>query len=112
MLRLRVKVFGTDVSKSCDLKLARLESDQFDADHVDALVQKCLEQAGEAGLPALKSTLPMVSVDLFADGKDAVRPGFHLSRETIRRLAEAGAEFDFDPYVYEQDRGSEDERDA
>jgi hypothetical protein len=40
-----------------------------------------------------------VSVDLSADENESVRPSLHLSGKTSRWLAEAQAEFDFDPYV-------------
>jgi hypothetical protein len=40
-----------------------------------------------------------VSVELFVDERESVRPSLHLSGKTIRLLADARADFDFDPYV-------------
>jgi hypothetical protein len=51
-----------------------------------------------AGLDSLRPWQPEVSAVLTADDED-VRPSLHLAIETLQRLVEAGAAFDFDPYV-------------
>jgi hypothetical protein len=83
--------------------LVKLESDQYDPDHLDALVNTCLSHALEEikaeSLQALRPWCPEVSVVLSKDGEEPVRPSLHLSPSTLLRLSEAGASFDFDPYV-------------
>ncbi|ATB38804.1 hypothetical protein CYFUS_004239 [Cystobacter fuscus] len=103
MPKLVVHVFATDMMTHSDLELARLESDRYDPDHLEDLVQKCLtnalssdeEKRRESGMLAMWQ----VFVDLFVDEHESVRPSLHLSGKTVQLLAEAKAEFDFDPYV-------------
>jgi hypothetical protein len=103
MIRLIVSVFATDVMTRSDLELARLESDRYNPDHLEELVRKCLTQAlspdGEKRREPDGLAGWLVSVSLFADEHESVRPSLHLSGKTIRLLADAGADFDFDPYV-------------
>ena len=80
-----------------------LESRQYDPDHLDALVNTCLFQALEKikakSLLSLKTWHPEVSVVLTANDEESIRPSLHLSPSTLLHLSEAGASFDFDPYV-------------
>jgi hypothetical protein len=103
MPKVVVHVFVMDMMTHPDLELARLESDQYDPDHIEDLVQKCLAQAlsadGEKRGASGVTAMWQVSVDLFVDEHESVRPSLHLSSKTIRLLADANAEFDFDPYV-------------
>ena len=100
MIRLTVRLVGTDPSTREDVELVRSESDQYDPDILDALMLKCLAQATQStDATTLKLAEPMVGVELFADEDEAIRPSLHFSRGTISRLAEIGADVDFDPYV-------------
>ena len=83
--------------------LTKIESSQYNPDHLDSLINICLSQAlkeikGE-DIQRLKSWNPEVSVLLTTDGDEICRPSIHLNPETLMRLSEAGASFDFDPYV-------------
>jgi hypothetical protein len=103
MPQLTIRVFATDAATGAEMELARLDSSEFSPDHLDVLVQRCLKQAlADKGQPLSGSTKQArleVSAYLSADEHEGVRPALHLSLETIRQLADAYAEFDFDPYV-------------
>lgn len=83
--------------------LAKVEADDYSPDLLDTLVNACLSKSLEeikgTSLQALKSWSPEVSVVLTTDDDESVRPSLHLNAGTLQRLAEAGASFDFDPYV-------------
>lgn len=103
MPQLTIRVFATDVATGSETELARLDSSEFSPDHLDLSVQRCLEQAlaykGQTLSGSTKQAGLEVSAYLSADEHEGVRPALHLSLKTIRQLAEAHAEFDFDPYV-------------
>ena len=103
MPQLTIRVFATDVATGTETELARLDSNEFSPDHLDVSVQRCLKQAltdkGEILSGSTKQAKLEVSAYLSADEHEGVRPALHLSLETIRQLADAYAEFDFDPYV-------------
>lgn len=100
---LAVRLVVTHEETGSEAILVKIESDQYDPDHLDALVNTCLSQAleeiKEEGLQALRPWRPEVSVVLTTDGEESVRPSLHLSPSTLLRLSEAGASFDFDPYL-------------
>ena len=102
MLRLIVRVIGTEENSGVESTLAIVESNQYTPDHLDAMVNLVLTNALEAlkstSLDSLCSWRPEVSVTLTADD-EVVRPSLHLTQGTLHRLSEAGASFDFDPYV-------------
>ena len=104
MVCLVVHVIGIDASTGRQVSLAKIETNQFDPDHLDAQVGVALDAAlsttkGKgADLGALRSWQPEVSAVLTAD-EEEVRPSLHLTAETLQRLVAAGASFDFDPYV-------------
>lgn len=102
MVRLVVQIIGVDPGTGRESSLAKVESDRFDPDHLDAQVGVALDSArsvvGGMDLTALQLWQPEVSVVLTADD-EGIRPSVHLSIETLQRVAEAGASFDFDPYV-------------
>jgi hypothetical protein len=102
MPRLIVRVIGTQEDTQSESILATVESDQYDPDHLNVLVNTSLANALEAlksgNLDLLRSWRPQVSVVLTAND-ETVRPSLHLTQDTLHKLAEAGASFDFDPYV-------------
>lgn len=102
MVRLVVHVIGVEPDTGREATLAKIETDRFDPDHLDAQVVVALERARRfvkgAGLNSLRLWQPEVSAVVTADDDD-VRPSLHLTIETLQRLVEAGAAFDFDPYV-------------
>lgn len=102
MVRLVVHVIGIEPNTGQETSLAKIESDRFDPDHLDAQVWLALDGALNSikgpALAALRSWQPEVAAVLTAD-EEEVRPSLHLSAETLQRLVEAGASFDFDPYV-------------
>lgn len=102
MLRLIVRVVGTDNATGTEAILATIESDQYDHAHLDTLVNASLTKAAEklisTNLEVLRVWRPEVSVSLTAED-EVVRPSLHLNQDTLNRLVEAGASFDFDPYV-------------
>lgn len=83
--------------------LAKLDSGHYAPELLDALVNACLLQALKEieaeSFQALVRWSPEVSVVLTTDGEESFRPSLHLSPSTLLRLSEAGASFDFDPYV-------------
>lgn len=103
MPMLSIRLVATHEETGKEYVLAKLESDQYDQEHLDALVNGCLSQALEEikaeSLQVLRSWRPEVSVVLTTYAEESVRPSLHLSQSTLLRLSEAGAEFDFDPYV-------------
>lgn len=100
---LAVRLVATHEKTGRESVLAKLESGQYDPEHLDALVNACLSLALEEikaeSLQALTPWHPEVSVVLTTDGEESVRPSLHLNPSTLLRLSEAGASFDFDPYV-------------
>ena len=102
MPRLVIRIVGSDRSTGADVELARSESNRYDPDHLDAEIRKLLAQfavAAAQGGPAVNAGSFELSVNLSAHEQETVRPSLHLSRETIRQLADLKSEFDFDPYV-------------
>jgi hypothetical protein len=101
MIRLLVKVIGINPGSGAESELAAIDSDQYDPDHLDEQVRVALVSAAaplNGGLAELRVFSPQVSVLLSVDN-EVVRPSLRLSVETVRCLSEAGASFDFDPYV-------------
>lgn len=74
----------------------------YDAEILDELIREVfssvLEQRYVGKISELKPLKPEVSVALKLN--EGMRPSFHLSSETIRLISEAGADLDFDPYVF------------
>jgi hypothetical protein len=98
-----VRLVVIDEATGCESVLANLESDHYDPDCFDALINTCLTNAlkeieGES-LLALRPLRPEISVVLTTDTEEVVRPSFHLHPGTLQRLFEVGASFDFDPYT-------------
>jgi hypothetical protein len=102
MVRLVVNVIGVDPTTRREVSLAKIESDRFDPDHLDSQVGVALDAACAtvkgANLGSLRAWQPEVSTVLTAD-EEEVRPSLHLTIRTLQRFVEAGASFDFDPYV-------------
>lgn len=98
-----IKVIGTDSISGMESILATIESDHYTPEHLDSLVKTCLKKSLEtinaSDLGSLRSWSPEISVSLSADEDESVRPSLHLNQDTLQRVAEAGATFDFDPYV-------------
>jgi hypothetical protein len=103
MPRLIVRVIGTDEKHGTEKVLAEIKSNQYGPDQLDDLVQASLNLAlkdlNKTNLDSLCSWCPEVSISLTADDAETIRPSLHLTDKTIRILSEAGASFDFDPYV-------------
>lgn len=102
MLRLIVRLVVTKPDADRDSILVKVESDQFSPDHLDGLINSCLSEgikAMESETHMLQSWTPEISVVLTSVYDEVVRPSLHLSINTIQRLADIGASFDFDPYV-------------
>ena len=103
MLLLVIRMVVTHEVTGNESILAKIESARYDPDHLDALVNACLTKSLEeikgVNLLALRSWSPEISVVLTTDGEESVRPSLHLNSSTLQRLSEAGASFDFDPYV-------------
>lgn len=99
MPALTIRLIHTPTGKK-ESVLVSLESDQYSPDHLEALVNDCLSQAlveiGQPSLSALRPGHPEISIRLSSGD---VRPSLHLSQKTLARIAEAGASFDFDPYI-------------
>jgi hypothetical protein len=102
MIRLVVHVIGVEPGTGRETTLAKIDTDRFDPDHLDAQVVVALDSARSlvrgTDLGSLRPWQPEVSAVLTADDEE-VRPSLHLTIETLQRLVEAGAAFDFDPYV-------------
>jgi len=102
MPRLIVRIIGTKEGSEIESILATVESEQYDPDHVDALVNVALAGALQAlqsdNFDVLRSWCPEVSIVLTSDD-EGIRPSVHLTPSTLHKLADAGASFDFDPYV-------------
>jgi hypothetical protein len=108
MIRLNIKVIGTAVDqctqKSVEIKLHECELERYEPECIDDLILDALTQAktasGGTNLAQLKPLAPEIVISLFVD-EESCRPAFHLSATTIQRMGEAGASFDFDPYIYQ-----------
>lgn len=103
MPTLVIRIIGTNEASGMESVLATINSNRYAPDHLDSMVNTCLSKSLEtlnaSSLESLRSWCPEVSVSLSADEDESIRPSLHLNRETLQRLAEAGATFDFDPYV-------------
>lgn len=101
MVRLVVRVIGTDSCSAKETILAEVRSDGFSPDQLEAEIGMALNNAvslvGGNDDSVLVRWQPEVSVSLTADGD--LRPSLHLSAALLMRLAQASASFDFDPYV-------------
>lgn len=100
---LTVRLIHTPIGKK-ESVLVSLESDTYSPDHLETLINDCLTQAlketDQSNLSSLQSGHPEISILLsHASGENAVRPSLHLSQKTLMRITEAGAAFDFDPYI-------------
>lgn len=102
MLRLVVKIIGENAGDGSEMILASVESDKYSPSHVDDLIGdaiiRVLKGRGLTRISDLRELSPEISVRLFADDV-ACRPSLHFCQDTISKMAEAGASFDFDPYV-------------
>lgn len=102
MIRLLIHVIGVTPNNGKEVKLAKIESDRFDPDHLDAQVNVALDiarsEVNGADLSSLRSWQLEVSAVLTANN-EVVRPSLHLTTSTLQRLVAAGASFDFDPYI-------------
>jgi hypothetical protein len=102
MIKLIVRVVGIEKSTGSEVVLYRTESDQYSPDQLEALVKVslggALQHLNATSLDALRAWCPEVSIVLTADD-ETVRPSLHLTQDMMNKLTEAGASFDFDPYV-------------
>ena len=102
MPRLIVRIIGTKEGSGIESILATVGSEQYDPDHVDASVNAALDGALQTlqgdNVSVLRSWCPEVSVVLSSDD-ERIRPSLHLTPGTLHKLSDAGASFDFDPYV-------------
>lgn len=102
MIRLLVRIVGTDSTSGRESILAQVESATYSPDHLEAEIGVALDQAvrsiGDVDEGLLRQWQPEVSIALTADDEQ-VRPSLHLSSTLLERLVQAGVSFDFDPYV-------------
>jgi len=102
MIKLVVRVVGTNPRTKEDVDLSESRSDDYDLKRVQVDMERVLVEAAERAFAlagrSLKEFAPQLQVLLTAD-EGEVRPSLHLSEGVIRRLAESGAFLDFDPYV-------------
>lgn len=104
MIRLIIEVIGENPDSGEVVVLSSLEGDTYCADTLDTLVPRVLREAQESqGLESLNELRGFnvgIVVGLLTIGPiSEVRPAIYLSAETVRGMQEAGASFDFDPYV-------------
>ena len=104
MIRLIVEVIGEDPDSGEGVVLFSQEGDTYDVDSLETLFPRALREALESqGLQSpneLRRFNVGLVVGLTTIGRiTEVRPAIHLSAETVRIMEEAGASFDFDPYV-------------
>ena len=102
VIRLLVRIVGTDSTSGRESILAQVESATYSPDHLEAEIGVALDQAvrsiGDVDEGLLRQWQPEVSIALTADDEQ-VRPSLHLSATLLERLVQAGVSFDFDPYV-------------
>lgn len=102
MPRLVVRIVVTRADEGDDATLIKVKSDDYSPDHLESLINVCLSKGLEAAggdIHLLRSWTPELSVLLSSESDESMRPSLHLGINTIQRLAEIGASFDFDPYV-------------
>ncbi|MES2821039.1 MAG: hypothetical protein V4812_18845 [Pseudomonadota bacterium] len=108
MIRLNLKVVGARIDLSGQVSkeqtLYEHELDRYNVDDVSELVSNALDQAkmatGSKSLMCLRVWRPEVVISLFVD-EEPMRAALHFNSEVIQKMGEAGASFDFDPYIYE-----------
>jgi hypothetical protein len=108
MVRLTLKIVAayTDIpsTKNEERVLYECEFDRYESVDLDCLIVEALSHAqvtaGVSSLSLLKPLALEVVISLFVD-EEQIRPALHFNVDTIRQMAEAGASFDFDPYVYQ-----------
>lgn len=102
MIRLLVRIVGTDSVSGRELVLAQVESASFSPDHLEREIEVALDQAassvGGVGDSLLRQWQPEVSIALTADDEQ-ILPSLHVSAALLNRLGRVGASLDFDPYV-------------
>ena len=102
MIRLIVRVVGTDSVSGRESILAQVESERYSPDDLETEIGSALDQSIKfidgGDEDSLWRWQPEVSITLTADDED-VRPSLHLSGALMDRLVRAGASLDFDPYV-------------
>ncbi|WP_139131172.1 MULTISPECIES: hypothetical protein [Pseudomonadaceae] len=81
---------------------AAVSRDFYHPEILDELIREVFNSALEkryvAQISELNKLKPEVGVSIRSD--EGIRPSFHLSWETLCLISEAGAELDFDPYVF------------
>jgi hypothetical protein len=100
-VRLVIEVIGND-PEGAEVVAAHVKSGRFDPAHLDALIRNCVMQLlGQqtSTLEPHKMRNLEVAISLSATNGEKLRPGLHLSKETVGALAKAEASLDFDPYV-------------
>lgn len=108
MIRLNIKVIGAVVEqctkKSSEIKLYECELDKYEPECINDLISNALTQAkiasGVTVLSELKPLEPEIVISLFVD-EEPCRPALHFTAATIQQMSDAGASFDFDPYIYQ-----------
>jgi hypothetical protein len=93
---------GRGLETPQDRRIWSMEVNEYDVDYLNSWIPTALDAAKKAlGLNEigdLKPFAPEIGVYLSADKGDC-RPAIHLTAQAITFMNEAGAEFDFDPYV-------------
>ena len=102
MIRLLVRIIGSNAESGRESTLAHVEADRFDpeflGDQIAIALDHAIAYASGGDDEALRVWNPEVSISLTADNEE-IRPSLHLTPALLLRLARAGAALDFDPYV-------------
>ena len=102
MTKLIVRLVITDPLSAKETVFSTSKSDIYSPDLLEVKVLECFEfgiSKFNNDIEFLKKHSPEISILLNADENEALRPSFHLGKETILKLASVGASVDFDPYV-------------
>lgn len=107
MIRFTVRVIASCTEAASKLQkeviLFTNESNDYNPLELDNLIKDALDSSRKAAsvesLEMLALLKPELSLQLLAD-EEPIRGALHLSAETVRTLAAAGASIDFDPYIY------------
>ncbi|MCE3603558.1 hypothetical protein LXA47_08050 [Massilia sp. P8910] len=107
MIKTTIRIIGsaTDLVSNLTVEtvLYEYEAAEYDASGLDDLILTALDNAmhaaGVSTLELLAPLQPQVSFLLFVD-EEPIRAVLQLSSVTVKKMASAGASFDFDPYIY------------
>lgn len=97
MPKLSVAIIGSTTSDGSEVVLSQQKSDAYSPEILENLINDLIGKASGRALVDYKDI--QVTVSLTTEDSEVVRPSLSLSSETIKKLSNMGASFDFDPYV-------------